>query len=66
MNKLDKKTVYSYEEDNHHVEGGQINPNSAIMSMFIDGEKSYELSGLLRVLFSLLKEPAFNQLRTNE
>jgi hypothetical protein len=60
MNKLNDKTVYSYEEDNRVADDGKINPNSAVSAYFVDGEKTYELSGLLRVLFGLIKEPLFN------
>ena len=43
-----------------------INPNSAVLANFQDGKKSYESSAILIVLFGLLKEPFFNQLRTQE
>lgn len=43
-----------------------VNPNSAIMSIFQNGEKTYEKSAVMRVLFGCLREPCFNQLRTQE
>ena len=68
MVKLPEKSVNNFEETNPLPAGEnpQINPNSAIQSYFQEGEKTYAKAGLLRVLFGLIKEPAFNQLRTNE
>jgi insulysin len=64
--KFDNKTVCNLEEANPSPENKVPNPNSAIMCYFQDGEKTYERSALLGVLFQLLKEPCFNTLRTNE
>lgn len=65
MIKLPNKTVLDYEEMNPRTEDS-VNPNSAIMSYFQLGEYTYEKSAIVTVLFSLLNEPCFQQLRNEE
>jgi len=43
-----------------------VNPNSALLCYFQAGPYSYELSALCTILFSLLNEPLFEQLRNQE
>jgi len=43
-----------------------INANSCILSIFQDGPHSFKDSATLKILFGLLNEPAFAQLRTQE
>lgn len=68
--KLPDRSVHDLSQMNP-VSGGEgqeevINPNSAILALFQDGEYSYEKSATLRILFGLLAEPCFNQLRTQQ
>lgn len=65
MIKLPDKTVFDYMEMNPRTEDS-VNPNSAIMSYFQLGEYTYEKSAIVTVLFSLLNEPCFQQLRNKE
>ena len=51
-----------YEELNEDTE----NPNSAILALFQYQFKTYETQAVNSVLFQLLKEPFFNDLRTQQ
>jgi len=68
LTKLPIKTVHTYQEKSQlpHGEGSKINPNSAIQCYFQGGEKTYAKSALFQVLVELIREPAFNTLRTQE
>lgn len=78
MIKLPNRSVFEYDKakllvkDDFAAElesaatGDKPNPNSCCFSYFQTSEKTYQRSALMRILFELLKEPCFNQLRTQE
>ena len=65
MVKIPDKLVLNYEEFNPRTEDA-VNPNSAIMSYFQFSEYTYENSAIVTILFTLLNEPCFEQLRNKE
>ena len=65
MIKLQDKSVINFTEMNPRTEDA-VNPNSAILSYFQFGEFSYENSAICTILFSLMQEPCFEQLRNQE
>jgi len=62
---IEDRMVLNYEELNPRTEDA-VNPNSAIMSYFQYSEYTYEKSAIVTILFTLLNEPCFEQLRNKE
>ena len=62
---LEDNTAYSFTELNPRTRDA-VNPNSAILCYFQFGSYTYEKSAVCTILFTLLNEPCFEQLRNQE
>lgn len=65
MVSIENDQVYNFTELNPRTEDA-VNPNSAILCYFQFGSYTYERSAICTILFSLLNEPCFEQLRNSE